>query len=123
MADARWTWGRRFIQLRQDSNTAIPQKVGMLNTPGWCLYEIKRQLFLKRFPCLDDVQYPDFGCNCEIFTNAKMLELESLSPLKTLSPNDSVTHEEQWYVFRNVNLGSSSSEIDFSLSPLLQQCT
>lgn len=122
MADARWTWGSRFIQLRQDTNTATPQKVGVLNTDGWCVYENKRQLFLKRFPCLVGMQYPDFGCNCEIFTNAKMLELESLSPLKELSPNDSITHEEQWYLFRNVNLGSSNNEIEFSLTPIMQQC-
>jgi hypothetical protein len=51
-----------------------------------------------------------------------MLELESLSPLVNLSPNDSIEHEEQWYLFRNVNLGSSNSEIEFSLTPILQQC-
>ena len=122
MADTRWTWGSRFVQLRQDTNTATPQKVGMLNTLGWCLYENKRHLFLKRFPCLKEVQYPDYGCNCEVFANAKMLELESLSPLTKISAAASITHEEQWYLFRNVNLGSSNNEIEFSLTPIMQEC-
>ena len=121
MTDPRWSWGSRYIQLRQDKNSTTPQKIGMLNTPGWCAYENKRQLFVKRFPSLQDVQYPDFGCNCEIFTNAKMLELESLSPLMNLSPKDSITHEEQWYLFRDVNLGSSKDEIEYSLRPIMEQ--
>ena len=121
MSDPRWHWGSRFIQLRQDRNARTPQKAGMLNTPGWCTYENNGQLFLKRFPFKQGMQYPDFGCNCEIFTNAKMLEVESLSPLMTLSTNDSIAHEEEWYLFRNVNLGSSQDEIEFSLKPIMQQ--
>jgi hypothetical protein len=120
MSDPRWHWGSRYISLCQDKNATTPQKAGMLNTHGWCAYENNRQLFLKQFPCLHDVQYPDFGCNCEIFTNARMLELESLSPLMELSPNDSITHEEQWYLFRDVNLGSSQDEIEFSLKPIMK---
>ncbi len=121
MSDPRWSWGSRYIQLHQDKNVRTPQKVGMLNTPGWCAYENNGQLFLKRFPFKQGTQYPDFGCNCEIFTNAKMLEMESLSPLMTLSPNDSIAHEEQWSLFKNVNLGSSPDEIEYSFRPLLQQ--
>lgn len=121
MSDPRWHWGSKFITLCQERNVPTPQKIGMLNTPGWCAYENNRQLFLKRFPCLHDAQYPDFGCNCEIFTNAKMLELESLSPLAKLLPNDSITHEEQWFLFKNVNLGSSQDELEFSLKPIMQQ--
>ncbi len=122
MADPRWTWGSRFIQLRQEVNASSPQKVGMANTAGWCAYEVRGSLFLKRFPCHQGKEYPDFGCNCEIFTNAKMLELESLSPLVALPPGESITHEEQWCVFRDVNLGSSNAEIDASLGPILKQC-
>lgn len=123
MSDPRWKWGKRFIQLHQDRKAKEPQKIGMLNTDGWCAYENRGQLFVKSFACQKRERYPDFGSNCEIFTNAKMLELESLSPLKDLSPGDSLTHEEQWYLFDKVNLGSSNDEIAYSIQPLIEQCT
>jgi hypothetical protein len=46
--------------------------------------------------------YPDFGCNFETFSNAHMLEIESLSPLRTLAPGESVGHTESWRVFGSI---------------------
>jgi hypothetical protein len=40
--------------------------------------------------------YPDFGCNFETYTNAEMLECESLSPLKELRYNESLDWDEVW---------------------------
>ena len=34
MSDPRWTWGRRYIQLRQDPTATTKQKVGLLNRQG-----------------------------------------------------------------------------------------
>ncbi len=96
MSDPRWQWGRRTFRLYQDPRLSTPQKCGALNTQGWMAYFLKGELFLKRWDCLPNATYPDFGCNCELFTNAEMLELETLSPLTLLEPDATLEHIEHW---------------------------
>ena len=119
MSDARFTWGRRFIQLRQDSQAQTPQKFGVLCTLGWAAYVHDDHLFLKRFPYVPDATYPDFGCNAEFFTNHRMLEVESLGPMTDLGAGESLTHEEDWYLFRGVAVGVTEEAIGAALQPLL----
>lgn len=121
MSDPRWTWGNRYIQLQQDANAKIPQKIGALNTPGWAAYTNGDRLFVKTFYSNPNEMYPDFGCNMEIFTNAKMLEVESLSPLATLEPGQSMTHEEHWYVYRGLTIGKTDDELDKIFLPLAKE--
>ena len=96
MSDPRWRWGKRYLQLRQDPNISTPQKCGVLNRQGWMAYYLHGELFLKRFGYQPEATYPDFGCNCEVFTNAEMLELETLSPLTRLAPGATLEHIEHW---------------------------
>lgn len=103
MTDPRWTWGRRFIFLRQDASATIPQKFGALVTEGWAAYHNADRLFLKRFPFDPSATYPDFGVNAEFFTNARMLEVESLGGLVHLAPGQSTSHTEHWYLTRGVS--------------------
>ncbi len=112
MQDDRWIWGNRFIQLKQDSSKTTPQKCGALISQGWLAYFNNDHLFIKKFPCYSDAQYPDFGCNAEIFTNAKMLELESLGPIVTLQPNSYIVHKEQWYLVNNIAVPENELEIE-----------
>ncbi|MBI3578729.1 MAG: hypothetical protein HY089_04865, partial [Ignavibacteriales bacterium] len=79
------------------------------------------RLFVKTFYSNPNEMYPDFGCNMEIFTNAKMLEVESLSPLATLEPGESITHEEHWHLFRGMNIGTSDDELDKIFVPLAKE--
>jgi len=94
--DPRWLFLDRFLLVRQDPGLAAPLKVGVSNRQGWCGYAVNGELFLKRFPWQEGARYPDEGCNNEVFTNADMLEVESLGPLATLGPQASVEHEESW---------------------------
>lgn len=110
MADPRWTWGTELIQLAQDP-AAGPQKIGMLNKRGWLAYTNGDRLFVKTHITRDGADYPDFGCSAECFTNARMLELETLSPLTTIGAGEALTHEEHWYLYRGTRLGSRESEI------------
>jgi hypothetical protein len=119
MSDTRFTWGRRFIQMRQDQESTEPLKLGALNTRGWAAYENGGRLFIKRFACEQRSTYLDYGCNCEFFTDKNMLEVESLSPLVALEPGASVDHEEHWYLHRDVKLGSTDESIGAALDPLL----
>jgi hypothetical protein len=123
MTDHRWTWGKELIHLMQDSNAKGPQKIGALNTPGWAAYVNAGQLFIKQFPSVPDADYPDFGCNCELFTNHRMLELESLSPLKTLNRGGAIDHEERWILVRDFRAGIGEELLSSSIGSLVKQFT
>ena len=120
MKDPRWVWGTKYIQLKQNPNAKTKQKVGMLNTPGWAAYYLNKELFIKQFDFNPDARYPDFGCNCETYTDSDMLELESLGPLTKLTPNSSVEHIERWFIYKT-EIGEEESSIDEKLLPLIQQ--
>ncbi len=102
LRDDRFRFRDGFLELRQDPAATGPQKIGMLNRQGWAAYLLGRQAFVKQFPALPDAVYPDFGCNCEFFTNAEMLEMESLGPLVELQPGETVEHPEHW-AFRPIS--------------------
>ena len=97
LSDPRWTFGRKFITLRQDE--ALPAKLGLAHAEKWIAYIVGDSLFVKTFAYIEGAVYPDGGSNFETFTNSSMLEIESLSPLATLRPGESVSHTEHWYVF------------------------
>lgn len=119
MADPRWTWGTRYIQLRQDPARESMQKVGMLNTLGWAAYALGDQVFIKRYGFDVFASYPDFECNTEIFANGEMLEVETLGPLRKLAPDASVSHTEHWYLAR-ATVGETEDAIDAALLPLIK---
>jgi len=119
MADPRWTWGKKYFQLRQDPKAATKQKVGILNTLGWAAYTLNNELFLKRFPFDRKATYPDFNCNNETYTDPNILEVETLGPMTRLAPQAAVEHVEQWFVGR-VTVGETDAAIDAALLPLLR---
>jgi len=124
MRDPRWIWGTRYIQLRQDPSVPdddrSKQKVGMLNKQGWAAYVLNGEVFLKRFPYDPNATYPDYGCNAETFTNAEMLEVETLGPLSKIPAGGSVEHVEHWFLFK-ADVGIDEADIDAKLLPLVQQ--
>jgi len=123
MQDPRWTWGTKYIQLRQDPKAKTPQKVGFRNTPGWAAYTLNGDVFIKRFPYTEGASYVDYGCNTETFTNEDMLEIESLGPLVKLDADGGVVeHVEEWSLFK-AEIGKEETAIDAKLLPLLQQTT
>ena len=120
MKDPRWTWGTKYIQLRQDNAVATPQKLGMTNTLGWAAYVIDKAIFINRFGYDSSGQYPDFNSNCETYTDGTMLEVETLGPMTQLAPNESVEHTEEWYLF-HAEVGKDEVALDKTLMPLIQQ--
>jgi len=115
MADPRWTWGRQFILLRQDT-AGSPQKVG-LSHADWVAYARKGHLFVKRFPVFPDADYADMGCSVEAFTNARMLEVETLAPLAPLAPGASVEHVEHWSLFQDVPMPGNDADVERDVLP------
>jgi hypothetical protein len=121
LADERWELLQRHLVLRQDRNNSVPQKLGSFNPRTWGAYLLNGELFVKRFeaPGVPSA-YPDFGCSFETFTNADFLELETLGPLTTLAPGESLTHTERWTAFRNVLVERwDDDELDRVLGPLV----
>ena len=119
MADPRWIWGNKYIQMRQDPNATTPQKVGILNKTGWAAYALNGDLFVKRYKFDENGKYPDFGVNTECFTNADILEVETLGPLKKLAPDGgTVEHEEVWSLHK-VQLTEDEASIDQALKGIL----
>jgi hypothetical protein len=120
MRDPRWSWGTRYIQLRQDPKATTKQKFGIMNTLGWAAYYLNGELFLKRYGFDPKATYVDFGCNTESFTDSAMLELETLGPLTKLAPDGKVEHIEHWFVSR-VQVEEDEASIDQQVLPLVRQ--
>jgi hypothetical protein len=120
MADSRWKWGRKFIQLTCDPAATTPQKVGVGASPGWAAYAKDGVVFVKRFPFDSTASYPDYGCNAECYTRGDMLEVESLGPLTKLAPGGNVELTERWLLAK-ADLGETEDQIEAALQPLLRE--
>ena len=119
--DPRWQIGPRFLRLRTDANRAGSQKVGIANRQGWAAYHRNGHLFVKRYDWNDSATYPDFGVNTEAYTAGAFVELETLGALVTLAPGGAATHEERWFMFRDVEQPSSDDALQTVLAPHLTQ--
>jgi len=102
LSDPRWRFGFENIYLQQDPASEAPQKIGLFSIDGWLAYINEGELFIKLTQTNTKGKYPDLGSNLEVFTNSKMLELESLSPMTLIEPNESIVHTEVWYVQQNI---------------------
>ena len=95
LSDPRWRIGRDYFILRQAADHP-PTKIGLSHKEKQVAYIVDDSIFIKSFDFIEDETYPDGGCNFEAFTNGDMLEVESLSPLKTVPPGGEITHIEEW---------------------------
>ncbi len=120
LSDPRWTWGERFILLRQDVNAGKPQKIGVSVREGWGAYARKGHLFVKTFGYIEGATYPDWGCSLETFTNDEMIELESLGPMMIVQPNEAVEHVEDWYLFDGVAVPRNDADVDREVMPKIR---
>lgn len=129
--DPRVKWLDRYIFLDQDEGIKytnekenrrfdlIPFKIGMHVPDGWVGYTNHGQMFVKYFSCDEKAEYPDYGhSSFETYTNYEMLEIETLSPLKTVEPGDHIEHSERWALFDNVRKPESEDEADKSVAAI-----
>jgi hypothetical protein len=119
MQDPRWSWGDRFVSLEQDPSRPGPQKLGLYDPCAYMAYFVEGCVFLKcHLPTSG--RHADFGCNVEAFVNGDILELETLGPLVWLAPGQTVSHREEWFLFRTADPGTSQAQAARNLRPLLE---
>ena len=120
-SDPRYTFGKKYTRLHTDEKLNDPQKVGFADKLGWAGYLRKDILFVKTFPYMEGKEYPDNGCNFETYTAGTFMEVETLGPMVKLEPEQSVTHEEHWFLFKDVKAGSTEDSLDAAIKPLIER--
>lgn len=99
-ADPNLRWGRRHILVGTPMGSAF--KIGFPNPRGWLAYWQEAGLFVKRARFDAQAGYPDFGSSSECYVNQSLLELETLGPVRTLAPGESVEHVETWELYAGI---------------------
>ncbi len=119
-ADSRVTWGSRYVLLRQDVQKEPAFKYGISVPEGWGAYAVAGDLFLKKFAYDPEATYPDNNVNVELYTNHQILELETLSPLYKVAPGKTVTHTEEWSLFRGLPEINNEADVNTHVLPLIK---
>jgi hypothetical protein len=101
--DDRLDLGREFIKIQSD-RTKQAFRLGYFNPHGWLGYVFEDVFFVKRFGVRRDEEYPDYGCNSEVYITNRVLELESLGALMDLKPQEEIVHTETWEVYKTSNI-------------------
>ena len=95
LIDGRYAYSEHFLRV-----TYLPErpatKLGLKLPAGWVAYQNGSGVFAKHFSYDPALPHPDRGANFEIFTNHRILELESLAPSLPLKPGGVVEHVEHW---------------------------
>jgi hypothetical protein len=102
-------WGSSYILV--DANMESPFKVGFPNPRGWIAYSRNGVLFVKRAPYDANAEYYDFGCSSECYCNDQFIELETLAPISTIEPGETVSHVEMWELYRNIDRPENEKEV------------
>ncbi|MGC9973461.1 MAG: hypothetical protein ABSE56_23040 [Bryobacteraceae bacterium] len=121
LSDSRWRFTRKYLALRQDPRISEPQKIGGFNPKTWLAYLLGADLFLKQTSADPARTYPDFGCSFETFTNADMLEIETLGPIAKVPPGAVVEHLERWSLHQDVRITAwTDAALDEAVGKLLR---
>jgi hypothetical protein len=87
------------IILRGDAKAKGPLKIGTLVENLKTIFTLDDTVFTKEVE-YEPGEYPDFNCNMETYTSNLIHEVETLSPLKTLKPNETMKLVEKWTLSR-----------------------
>lgn len=98
--DSRAFYGNHYYSLSVDFSKQDAYKVGMKVTNGKAVYIASNDIFVKSLPIFLNETYPDNNVNYETYTKKWYLEMESLSPLKILKPEASLSHKEIWNLYK-----------------------
>lgn len=95
LGDERVTYTKEMLTLRHKP-TGKKYKIGVGHPAGPVTYTNKGVVFEKSFDIKLDADYPDGNVSFETFMGDHMLEVESLSPLQEILPQQEGFHCETW---------------------------
>lgn len=99
LKDVRLTVEDDFIFLAGVDGLS-PCKIGGRNPAGWLCYAFPGTIFMKSSPFETGAEYPDWGCNTELYLGDQCIELETLGPIVKLDPGSIIQHTETWEIFQ-----------------------
>ncbi|RIK42625.1 MAG: hypothetical protein DCC55_08205 [Chloroflexi bacterium] len=117
MSDPRWTWGHRYLLLRQDPTSPGPQKIGAYVPDGWVAYARRGHLFVKQVTPVAGAVYPDSNSMVELYSDPAFQEVETFGPLVRLAPGASVEHVEEWHLLRDVHQPAGEQDVIAEVVP------
>jgi len=118
LADYRVKFSNNFIFIKHDERVREPIKIGARAYPYWAAYYVDNYVFIKKFHPDETLRYPDFDVYVEVYANDKILELETLGPLRRVSPGEANIHREIWYLARVGLLEPREDDIMSRVEPL-----
>jgi hypothetical protein len=121
LSDPRWVFGQKYIMLRQEKDNQVLQKIGVMTDQGWAAYWRRSHLFVKTFEMIKGAVYPDLGSSVEIYTDARILELETLGSLTRLAPGSMLEHVENWALFDSIPEPHNDTEIEKGILPHIHE--
>jgi len=96
--DPRFTLTDKYAILKQKTSIAKPFKVGFNVTAKQIAYILDKQIFKVYFDDYRKVNYPDFCCNFESYTNNLFLECEFLGEEREYHPSETAVLAEKWEI-------------------------
>ncbi len=111
MNDKRFWMGERFVTLQQETVCDGPFKIGMDNEQGWVACFNHGCVFIKHFLYDEDAVYPDGGMSFETYTCEDFIEVETLSPMETVAPGETLEHFECWELLPGVEMPANDDEV------------
>ncbi len=109
LSDSRLRFGKQYVTLTQSTDIPYPLKLGFDLNDAEVYYCLGDDIFRKSYETNHKTEnYPDNNCSFETYTCDSFLEIESLSPLKQVSPNETLSLTEHW------SLHKKPCNIDFS---------
>jgi len=118
LSDKRLKMKECYIFVKPNADNKSPCKIGAMANPSWAAYWANGTAFVKSFT-KENGEYPDYGCSVEVYTNNGMLELETLGPIRTVQPGQSLQHIETWNLINIPDLNPEPHSINDKLEPLL----
>ena len=101
IADPRFKLTNEYARIRQDSFCKGAFKAGFNVEDNFAAVAINNQLFIKKFEDYKFVNFPDYSCNVEVYTNDSFLECEVLSEKREYAPGECAVIEESWKLIEN----------------------
>ena len=97
LADDRLHFGKSYVTLRQDTNVDQALKLGFDLNQAEAYYCLGEDIFRKSYNTYHPREkYPDNNCSFETYTCATFIEVESLSPQKSVQPQETLSLTEHW---------------------------